>query len=783
MWGVTHHLDLEQSGLCNILGVGYRIMMKDYYEIIVASLLHDIGKFKERAFGGQEHGSFPKEVEAVILPLQKGGWYSHRHALWTYDFFENDCKNISLPNDLDWSKIKNLAARHHNPDTNDEKIIDLADNISAASDRSSEVDYKSGMHLKKHLRSVFARISFQNQIPGNHAYELKPIASGNVYPVVIDRHDETVSLESQYKQLWDAFIMDLKKSMDAYRPIHGLNQFVFLLASLLQKYCWCIPSATNDMYCDISLYDHAITTAAIALVLKAYQVETKNTDIGDGEKPFLFFAGDLSGIQDYIFQHQHKAFAGSSKIIRGRSFYISMISNAYCYALCNALGIPPFVQIMNAGGKFTLLLPNVPKVKDSIQDFTAEADEWFFNTFHGDFTVVYTYSVEASKKDMALNSFSNIIKTINYNLTIAKSRKFSNILKHGNCIIDVHYDERELCKSCGRYSPLKGIEEERCELCQQMFTIGSKITKNSIILFHTREGDIDYFNKKISLSITDSVDHVKSMIGAFVFDDANEKLPLMLYNNYVPIKNGATMEFNDIAAKALGYDSNARDQETNQFATGSKFLAYIMLDVDNMGSIFSNGIKDLSVSRYVTLSRMFNIFFNLVIKDMLQNEFPAIYTVFSGGDDLFVIAPWNNVIHFIDAVEKKFKQFTCNHPDVHFSTGVHIQKPDYPMSKCALLVSEKLEKAKNAGRNSIHYFNTMTYDKLQYIHKEAQWLIERNNSKESNINHSFLYRLLRYSRMAKKVYENKFEPSQDLMYIPYFKYDISRNIVIKKMIR
>lgn len=743
-------------------------MKKEYYEIIIASLLHDIGKFKERAYEGKEHAAFPREIEAIVLPSHSDGRYSHRHALWTYDFFENDCKTLNLPRELDWIKIKNLAAKHHNASTPDESIIDLADNISAASDRSDETDYVKGGNFKRHLRSVFTRISLSKSIDTLYGYDLKPLTPENVYPFEIK--EENTILVKQYKTLWDAFIKDLEKSLQYYKPVYGLNQFVYIINSLLQKYCWCIPSATNDKYRDISLYDHAITTAAIALVLKVLHEEGSTTD-----KPFLFFAGDLSGIQQFIFQHQQKAFPGSSKIIRGRSLYVAMIAQAYCYAICEALGIPPFVQLMNAGGKFTLILPNLPHIKDAIRKFTKEADKWFFNTFHGDFTVVYDYSLEVSPDEMKPKLFGNIIKTINYKLAIAKSRKFYDILKDGECIIDINYDEGELCKSCGRYSPVPGHEEERCISCDEMFKIGSKITKNSIVLFSKRRGDVNYFNEKISMSIVDTLDSTENIICAFSFND-DSILPFLMYNNYVPQRDNKTLEFKEIAESAITY----HDDKDNKRGIGSPFLSYIKLDVDNMGSIFSQGIQDLSISRYVTLSRMFNVFFNLVIKDVLQKEFPNIYTVFSGGDDLFVIAPWNQVIHFVDTVEKKFKEFVCNHPDLHFSTGTYIQKPDYPMSKSALIAEEKLKEAKDGGRNRIHYFNVISYDQLRDIHQKAQWFIEQNNSGESKINHSFLYRLLKYSRMANKVYRNKFKPSEDLIYIPYFKYDVSRNIIIKK---
>ena len=107
-------------------------MKNQLYEIIIASLLHDIGKFKQRAFGGKEGDKFPHDIEAIILPKGKGERYTHRHALWTYNFFENDIDEFKFSQNVDWRRIKDLASKHHNPSTDDERIIDIADNISAA---------------------------------------------------------------------------------------------------------------------------------------------------------------------------------------------------------------------------------------------------------------------------------------------------------------------------------------------------------------------------------------------------------------------------------------------------------------------------------------------------------------------------------------------------------------------------------------------------------------------------------------------------------------------------
>lgn len=76
--------------------------------------------------------------------------------------------------------------------------------------------------------------------------------------------------------------------LNAYKPECGLNHFVQILISHMEKYWWCIPSATNDKFCNTSLFDHAVTTAAISIALKRFKEEGENSD-----KPFLFFAGGI----------------------------------------------------------------------------------------------------------------------------------------------------------------------------------------------------------------------------------------------------------------------------------------------------------------------------------------------------------------------------------------------------------------------------------------------------------------------------------------------------------
>ena len=96
--------------------------------IYLASLLHDIGKFYQRA---DEKGAARsdilslniKELEGEICPSYK--WrYSHKHVLWTAQFFENlssDIRKILKSNEQDNDILLRLAAAHHNPKTFYEK--------------------------------------------------------------------------------------------------------------------------------------------------------------------------------------------------------------------------------------------------------------------------------------------------------------------------------------------------------------------------------------------------------------------------------------------------------------------------------------------------------------------------------------------------------------------------------------------------------------------------------------------------------------------------------------
>lgn len=463
------------------------------YEIAIAALLHDIGKFKQRAYEGIQHDGFPKEMAGQILP----GGASHMHALWTLDFFENDLMplltdaRISFP-DWNWRQIARVSAAHHNPSDSYEECITEADRLSARYDRVNdpEYHYKRGDYYKKGLKPVFRQISLddsQQDFP-NFIYPIEKMGTESVFPIKSTEED---SLGSAYKQLWNEFLQALT-SLPNKKDL-----FVQQLQGILERYTWCIPSATNDKYNDISLYDHSKTTMSIAISLHLYKEK------GGKDKPFLFFSADVSGIQPFIFQNLYEHFRGNSKIIRARSFYISIISQAYFLTLCRALGIIPFVDIINTGGKFLAIFPNVEGVIEKLSVFQKEVDNWFYQQFHGNFSIISDYSVSAKQDDISQEKFASVLNEINYGLVCAKKRKFEDQMRMGQNVIQKTYTERPTCKACGARSSDSHQEEEVCSFCAGQIRLGAKLTKTTYFAFQSGEGDFEFFGRKLYLKMSE----------------------------------------------------------------------------------------------------------------------------------------------------------------------------------------------------------------------------------------------------------------------------------------
>ena len=217
---------------------------------------------------------------------------------------------------------------------------------------------------------------------------------------------------------------------------------------------------------------------------------------------------------------------------------------------------------------------------------------------------------------------------------------------------------------------------------------------------------------------------------------------------------------------------------------GIEALGILKADVDNLGLIFACGLKRLSLSRLATLSRQVNNYFSIYLPHLLgkTDEYRNIYTVFAGGDDLFLIGPWNRIIDFALFLNTSFNEYVCGNREITISSGISINKPGEPVPSIAERAEDALKKSKGNNRDSVTIFDETVKCKecveLEDMKKTiSAWL------DKGIINTAMLFRLNTFSNMAKqekellKIKEGvDMEEMECLKWHAKFKYNLVRNI-------
>jgi CRISPR-associated protein Csm1 len=207
---------------------------------------------------------------------------------------------------------------------------------------------------------------------------------------------------------------------------------------------------------------------------------------------------------------------------------------------------------------------------------------------------------------------------------------------------------------------------------------------------------------------------------------------------------------------------------------GKKMLGYFKADVDNLGAVFAFGLKETNtVSRVSTLSRMLDVFFSGYVQTIIRKDYPDLYTVYSGGDDLLVIGPWNTIIDFSEHLNSRFREFTCNNSNLTLSAGIALVKHNYPVFRSVDIADNALDKSKREEKNRLTVFGqTIGWDDLPEVMAESRKLEIWIGQKQ--VSSGFAMNLLTYSEMSHNY--NLTGETKYLRFLPLMTYDIARNL-------
>lgn len=699
--------------------------MKEKEILIKGALLHDIGKVCYRA------------MKKRINHSKLGG-----------DFLEQYLK----PNE-ETERLLNCVRYHHKDylqkaklDKNDlAYIVYEADNIASGMDRRENEGEENGFDPKLNLDSIFSVFYSDKKIQVTNKYPLiyKDINKAFNYP----RKDISLATNSNYEALLNKI-----KSHFITKDISQIS--INQLLQILEEGFSYVPSSTNRAeVCDISLYVHSKITSAVASCMKLYFDEQQIQDykkycfnsgskIFRNEKIYLLISGDISGIQDFIYTIPSK---GALKTLRGRSLYIDLLLEEFIDEYLEQIGLSRANVLYSGGGHFYILAPNIEDIKKAIDKLQAKMNRWLMENIGINLYLAIGTAECSANNLMKSEAQGNLFAIVNKKLKDDKTIRYSkdeNFLEH---IFNVEKEKDTAKKECNICHNLvdklwkyNSDEEIACEFCLNLYKLGQDILTQDLVFVISEEkidGGIKIFGKDKDLymyavNIAD-IDMFKGKI-LRIYSKNNlleNDLAIRLYLADYSAKNenDEVMTFDDLAESSCKTDK------------GIKRLGVLRLDIDDLGIAFSSGfvsdkdkiednLRYVTLSRYADLSKDISMFFKVAINKICAGDLIGcvdfeekafnifgiakapkrkVNIIYAGGDDLFLVGAWDEVLEVAIDINRAFKQFTNG--KLTLSAGMAMFSPTYPISKMAEIAGLLVQMSKSKkDKNSIALFGMET---------------------------------------------------------------------------
>lgn len=698
--------------------------MKEKEILIKGALLHDIGKVCYRTGKRINHSKL-------------GG-----------DFLEQYLK----PNE-EAERLLNCVRYHHKDylqkaklDKNDlAYIVYEADNIASGMDRRENEGEEKGFDPKLNLDSIFSVFYSDKEMQVANKYPLiyKDINKSFNYP----RKDISLATNSNYEAL-----LNKLKSHFITKDINQIS--INQLLQIIEEGFSYVPSSTNRAeVCDISLYVHSKITSAVASCMKLYFDEQQIQDykkycfnsgskIFRNEKIYLFISGDISGIQDFIYTIPSK---GALKTLRGRSLYIDLLLEEFIDEYLEQIGLSRANVLYSGGGHFYILAPNIEDTKKAIDKLQAKMNRWLMENIGINLYLAIGTAECSANNLMKSEAQGNLFAIVNKKLKDDKTIRYSKDKDFLEYIFNVEKEKDTAKKECNICHNLvdklwkyNSDEEIACEFCLNLYKLGQDILTQDLVFVISEEkidGGIKIFGKDKDLYMyavnIEDIDMFKGKI-LRIYSKNNlleNDLAIRLYLADYSAKNenDEVMTFDDLAKSSCKIDK------------GIKRLGVLRLDVDDLGIAFSSGfvsdkdkiednLRYATLSRYADLSKDISMFFKVAINKICAGDLIGcvdfeekafnilgiakaqkrkVNIIYAGGDDLFLVGAWDEVLEVAIDINRAFKQFTNG--KLTLSAGMAMFSPTYPISKMAEIAGLLVQMSKNRkDKNSIALFGMET---------------------------------------------------------------------------
>jgi len=559
------------------------------------------------------------------------------------------------------------------------------------------------------LGSIFGVVSIQGIKPKGASWIApRPVSMKTpTYPAA--SKIESMTLRTEYRNL----VAALAPAARALRPVYEQHPLAYLEGVYLLLARFGAQVAALE---DVSLFDVNHVAAAVVSCLRAVNdSEIVRIDaLSDKallslDTPFAaLFGGDVSGVQEFIYGIN--AADNAAKALRGRSFYLQLLTDAAARYVLRELEIPITSLIYGGGAHFFLLAPReraegkLALLRERITGLLLEA--------HGSELYLALGQASVSLADFQEGKMAARWTALHADLREAKNRRYSEL--SAEMLPNVFASQRFA-------RPDFEADVER----------GSRLTSTTAVLYGIvpieASGDVlARLGLRVAFNAPDKTLTDADYIIRLAFtDDA----PLALPQDQTPLVEGTRYMLN-LVPKENTFDSLAQapawiDAEGRKH--GITRLGVLRMDVDNLGMVFKDGLGARStLARIAALSRTLATFFEGRVTEICRtvqseqgaNEDSPLYGVYAGGDDVFLVGAWHLIPLVAKRIRDEFSQLTFNHPAMTLSAGVFLAQEKYPSYQFASDAHDALEQSKaRDGKDAITFLEeTYPWNGKEWAH-------------------------------------------------------------------
>ena len=701
--------------------------------LVKGALLHDIGKVVYRANEG-----------------------SGDHSTAGATFLRSYTEDKELLRCVQYHRGKQLS-KATIPDTSLAYLVYEADNLASALDRREfdEGEMIEGQTFDKNMPLTSVFHTFGGRISKNEQkYHLRGLDVGDNYNY--PKEGTILATSDTYKMLYQTM-------KDKFTAQNIDDMTVNELLRIYEDTTSFIPFTTyKKEIADTSLYIHSKLTAAIATCMQLYFEENHITDYRKycftdsktfrEQEAFMMISGDVSGIQDFIYTVPS---TGALKSLRGRSVYLEILLESIIDSLLEDLNLTRCNVLYSGGGHFYILSHATETTVEIVNLVEASVNQWLLEHVGTKLYIAFGMAICTGNDLINGEKQHKLFGDVRQNSDKGKVSRYTkeNLvdLFNPNSTINLVKDGDKECSICHTSSvhlkPYVDTGALACCMCDSLYRLGEVLVQPEESVLGIAETQA-VLEKILSIPIYSNYDanlYVISKRKLEELDDSAEWKRLYIINgsevggplanrlwiaDYVTRKpDGSVYTFEELA--------NLSGAKT----TGIQRLGVLRADVDNLGAAFISGfISDNKetlfqfnrFSRYADLSRTLSMFFKVGvnkivagnvngvedIKDTYRlwsgdtSEKGHIHIIYSGGDDVFLVGPWDELIEVAIDIRNRLKDLTGG--KITMSAGLGMFTHHFPITKMAEITGNLESTAKDMPeKDSIALFGFDTHNEGQ----------------------------------------------------------------------